>query len=122
MPQYPGAVLVGLKGTTPKAVPVDSTSGALLVTDIESLSTLHVTVASAIATVAGSVDKVCVVAAPSAAGGVYDIAAVSLAAAANQIATIPTVTGILSLDDFPFSTGLVIDPNGGTVSVSYRKK
>ena len=67
----------------------------------------------------GTVFRVVVVTAPTAAGGVYDSATTAGISASNQIATVPLATGPIELV-WPCQNGIVVNPGtGGVVSVSY---
>ena len=66
----------------------------------------------------GTVHRVFVNTAPSAAGGVYDMAAGGTPSAANLISVIPTTAGPLEIVA-PFYAGLYVDPGtGGNVAVT----
>lgn len=68
----------------------------------------------------GTVFRVYVNTAPSAAGSVHDAATTGAAAATNLIANIPPTAGVVEIIA-PYYEGLCIDPGtGGVVSVSYE--
>lgn len=81
---------------------------------------LNVTAPTVIKATPGTVYRISVITAPSAAGGVHDIDTTAGAAAGNLIAPIGTgASGIIDLT-FPCATGIVVDPGtAGVVSVSY---
>lgn len=85
-------------------------------------SALNVAAATAVKAAQGTVFRVSVIASPSAAGGVFDVATTGGAAAANQVAVIPAAAavGTVITLDWPCSAGIVVNPGtGGVVAVSY---
>ena len=79
-----------------------------------------VTAGTQIKGVQGVVFRVFVNTAPSAAGGVYDMATGGTPSASNLIAAIPATAGPVEIIA-PFYNGLYVDPGtGGVVSVSYE--
>jgi hypothetical protein len=123
-----GNVLVAqTEGTTVYGALKLNASGELLVANTEGGNTtsLNVSVGTALSTVPGVLGVAVVNTAGSASiGGFYDTTAVSLAAAANLIASVPTTSGVGSpvRFDMPFLSGLVFTPaTGQVVAVSYTK-
>lgn len=86
-----------------------------------SRTSLNITAPTQIKAAQGYVYRVFVLAAPSAAGGIYDtVNATTPAAAANQIENIPTSSTSPIVLVCPFENGLYVDPGtGGVVAVSY---
>lgn len=84
-----------------------------------SASKLNITAATVVKATPGTVYRVSVNTAGSAAGGVYDAAATSGNSAANLIAGIPNTAGVITLE-FPCSNGILVVPGTGQVlSVSF---
>lgn len=84
------------------------------------ITSLDITTTTVIKSAHGRIYTVSVVAAGSAAGGVYDNAATSGNTAANQVGVIPQAIGTYPFYGMPTATGIVIvPPTGGTVSVSW---
>jgi hypothetical protein len=85
-------------------------------------SKLNVTAATVVKPTPGTVFKVVIVTAPTAAGGIYDSASTTGLSATNLIDPIGTgVTSSQVMDlTWPCSVGITIDPGtGGVVSVSF---
>lgn len=82
-------------------------------------SSLNITAAKAVKATPGTLVRISVVVAGSAAGSANDCATTGAAAAANEICSIPTTVGVIELQ-WPCAVGIVIAPGTGqTVSVSY---
>ena len=80
----------------------------------------NITAATQVKAAQGVVYRVFVNTAPTAAGGVYDMASGGTAGADNLIAAIPTTAGPVEIIA-PFYNGLYINPGtGGVVSVFYE--
>lgn len=80
---------------------------------------LNLTATTVVKAAPGTVFRVIVNTAPSAAGGVYDANAASGNTAENLIASLSTA-GVVDLT-FPCKTGILVAPGtGGVVSVSYQ--
>ena len=81
-------------------------------------SFLNITSATAIKSTAG---RICAVNITVADGAVYiyDAATTGGAGDANKVAILPDALGNYRLD-FPCANGIVIDPNGSTISVSFN--
>lgn len=80
---------------------------------------LNVTAATVIKATPGTVFRVSVTTAGSAAGSVYDAATTAGDVAANLVASIPDSVGVIDLT-WPCATGILVVPGTGqTVSVSY---
>jgi hypothetical protein len=98
--------------------------GALIISDDQGdeLSTLNITVASAVHVGSGVVGKVSVITPPTVAGSINDTTAPSLASSANAISAIPTTAGAGTVQqlDWPFLNGFVVEPGGGVIAVTYR--
>ncbi len=84
-----------------------------------SLNNLNITAATLVKATPGTLYRVSVTVAGSAAGSAYDFGATTGQGAANLIAAIPNTVGVIELV-FPCNTGILIVPGTGqTVSVSY---
>lgn len=81
-------------------------------------SFLNLTAATAVKSTAGRICKVSVLVADGAVN-IYDSATVGGAAIANKVAILPDVGGVYTVD-FPCANGIVVDPNGSTVAVSFN--
>lgn len=99
-------------------MPIYPTSGGFYPGPGGSHTELNLTSATQIVSGRATVIRVIVNTAPSAAGGVYDMASGGTASASNLIYSL-SATGIHELV-FPCMLGLYVDPgSGGVVSVSY---
>lgn len=82
-------------------------------------SQLNITAATAVKATPGTLVRISVNTAGSAAGSANDCAAVGSVASANEICAIPNAVGVITLE-WPCKTGIVITPpTGGAVSVSF---
>jgi ABC-type uncharacterized transport system permease subunit len=83
-------------------------------------SSLNVAAATVVKPTPGFVATVSVVVAGTAAGAIYDSTSSAGNTVANQIAAIPDVVGVYSIN-FPAKTGIVVAPGAGqTVTISYN--
>lgn len=121
MPQYPLNINARTPAGTFQFYKLDA-AGNLIVADNQGdeQSQLNVTVGSVIHAGAAVAGKVTVITAGTVAGSVNDTATVSLAGSANAIYTIPTVAGAPVTLDWPVTTGLVINPGGGVIAITWR--
>lgn len=84
-----------------------------------SQSTLNITAATVVKAAPGTIWRVNVVVAGTAAGAVYDAATTAGDTAANQIASIPDTVGPIDLT-FPCATGILVVPGTSqTLAVSF---
>jgi hypothetical protein len=84
-----------------------------------SLSSLNISAATVVKARPGTLFRVSVTTAGSAAGAVYDAATTGGNVAANLVAAIPDAAGVIELE-WPVANGILIVPGTGQVlSVSY---
>ena len=81
-------------------------------------SFLNVTASTAIKSTSGRICSINVLVADGAVS-VYDSATTGAIGAANKVAILADAIGSYRID-FPCSNGIVVDPNGSTVSVSFN--
>lgn len=81
-------------------------------------SFLNVTATTAVKSSAGRIARINVLVADGAVS-VHDVATTGAVAAGNKVATLPDVVGSYSID-FPCANGIVVVPNGSTISVSFN--
>lgn len=82
--------------------------------------TLNITANTVVKASAGFVATVSVVVAGSGAGSLHDSLTVAAAAAANEIAVLPTTAGVYTIN-FPATSGIVVKPGTGqTIAISFN--
>jgi len=82
------------------------------------VANITATAGTALKTTPAKVSRVFVNAASTAAGGLYDCAAVANTAAAKLVFTIPATVGVYTIE-CPFATGVTVFPGAGmTLAVS----
>jgi hypothetical protein len=82
------------------------------------IANITATGGTALRTSGAKLARITVVAASTAAGGVFDCAAVGSTAAGNKIFSIPATVGVYSLD-WPCTSGITVFPGAGmTLAVS----
>lgn len=108
----------GWDGANTRTLRTDVVGAALVTTGIS--SSYNITAATVVKATKGTLVKVSVIVAGSAAGTVNDVATTGGAAVGNQIGTIPNTVGTYEFQ-WPCGTGIVVVPGSGqTLAVSYN--
>jgi hypothetical protein len=102
------SVVLGISDANRVAITSGSTSRAL-----------NISATTVVKAGAGRIDNVAVTVAGSGAGSIHDCLTTAQISAANTVAVIPAVVGVISVD-FPILAGLTVVPGTGqTVAVSF---
>ena len=88
--------------------------------NISTTSVLNVTATTVVKASPGTCYRASIVTYGTAAPALYDVAVAANAAASNEICTLGTTAtqGTIAIE-WPFFSGLVVNPNGGTICIAY---